>query len=270
MLNTLANHGYLPHNGQNITYNITRNALYSALNIAEDLAEYLFKEAITTNPEDNATEFSLHQLTTHNILEHDASLRYVWISTFPSPFLKASKTDLSYPCSRIDAYFGDAGPFNQTIYEQTRSYWTTEIITLQQAADARLARLNESKTIDPNYTLSELGENFSYGESAGYLIVLGNKTTNTVPRKWVEYLFGKIHCQSFHWSRSRLANGGILPENERLPNAEGWFRRTESITFDDLDWSIMEIMEASGVDVGGNGTESKKRKRGGMHTPFYL
>lgn len=79
MLNTLANHGYLPHDGKDITENITINALGTALNIDAEISHFLFQEAITTNPTENATTFSLDDLVRHNILEHDASLRYVRI-----------------------------------------------------------------------------------------------------------------------------------------------------------------------------------------------
>lgn len=77
MLNTLANHGYLPHSGKNISENDTIQALGSALNIDKDLAQFLFQEALTTSPISNSTTFSLNDLSRHNILEHDASLRLV-------------------------------------------------------------------------------------------------------------------------------------------------------------------------------------------------
>lgn len=77
MLNTLANHGFLPHNGKDITRKQTQDALSKALNIENDLASFLFDFAITTNPKANASTFSLNDLGNHNILEHDASLRYV-------------------------------------------------------------------------------------------------------------------------------------------------------------------------------------------------
>ena len=76
MLNTLANHGFLPHDGQDITREVTENALFDALNINKTLGGFLFDFALTTNPEKNATTFSLNDLGNHNILEHDASLRY--------------------------------------------------------------------------------------------------------------------------------------------------------------------------------------------------
>jgi hypothetical protein len=76
MLNTLANHGYLPRDGKNIDLNTTINALGTALNIDEELSTFLYDEAITTNPAyPNVTSFSLDNLVRHNILEHDASLR---------------------------------------------------------------------------------------------------------------------------------------------------------------------------------------------------
>lgn len=74
MLNTLANHAYLPHSGKNITLDDAIYALDAALNINDDVSRNLFSFAVTTNPEANATSFSLENLGRHNILEHDASL----------------------------------------------------------------------------------------------------------------------------------------------------------------------------------------------------
>ena len=76
MLNTLANHGFLPHDGKDLSENVTINALETVLNIDPVLGTFLFRKALTTNPVANATTFSLDDLSRHNILEHDASLRY--------------------------------------------------------------------------------------------------------------------------------------------------------------------------------------------------
>lgn len=75
MLNTLANHGFLPHSGKGITANKTIDALFNALNIEKDLGQLLFNFAATTNPTPNATYFDLDHLSRHNVLEHDGSLR---------------------------------------------------------------------------------------------------------------------------------------------------------------------------------------------------
>ena len=75
MLNTLANHAFLPRSGKDISLDTTVSALDQALNINANVSRNLFRFALTTNPEGNATGvFSLHDLGTHNILEHDASL----------------------------------------------------------------------------------------------------------------------------------------------------------------------------------------------------
>lgn len=73
-LNTFANHGFLPRNGKHITQKTLVDGLFNAVHFDKTATEFLFEFAITTNPEPNATWFSLDHLTRHNILEHDASL----------------------------------------------------------------------------------------------------------------------------------------------------------------------------------------------------
>jgi hypothetical protein len=75
MLNSLANHKFLPHDGRNFTLDKVTDALKTALNISEEIGSLLNDFALTTNP--NATTWGLDTLSKHNILEHDASLRYV-------------------------------------------------------------------------------------------------------------------------------------------------------------------------------------------------
>lgn len=165
MLNALANHAFLPHDGQNITQNMTTFALDAALNIPPQFGALLHTAAVRTNPTGNVTNtFSLDNLGRHNILEHDASL------------------------SRQDAFFGNNLVFNQTVFNETRSHWQ-ETIDVPQAATARLSRIQTSNTTNPTFGFTRIGQQFSVGESAAYIIVLGNKTTRTANRTVVEYLF---------------------------------------------------------------------------------
>lgn len=76
MLNTLANHGYLPRNGRAISKEVAIKVLDDILNWDETVVGPLYDFAQPTNPAPNATTINLKELTTHNILEHDASLRY--------------------------------------------------------------------------------------------------------------------------------------------------------------------------------------------------
>lgn len=137
------------------------------MNIPPEFGKLLHKAAVRTNPNGNVTNsFNLDHLARHNILEHDASL------------------------SRQDAAFGDNIAFNGGVFNETRANWQ-DTIDIQQAAKARLARVNTSNMTNPAFGFTKIGEQFSVGESAAYLIVLGNKTTRTANRTVVEYLFGR-------------------------------------------------------------------------------
>ena len=59
MMNTLANHGYIPHDGRKITEQVVIDAMGAALNFDPALAVVMFEQAIIASPEPNATYFSL-------------------------------------------------------------------------------------------------------------------------------------------------------------------------------------------------------------------
>lgn len=67
-LNSLANHGYLPRNGQNISHAELSHALVSVFNLDPKLAGFLIGSQISPNP------FDLDYLSTHDVTEHDVSL----------------------------------------------------------------------------------------------------------------------------------------------------------------------------------------------------
>ncbi|KAI1105729.1 Cloroperoxidase [Jackrogersella minutella] len=219
MLNTLANHGFLPHSGKGITVNKTIDALLSALNIEPAVSEELFTFAATTNPTPNATFFDLDNLSRHNILEHDGSL------------------------SRQDAYFGANDVFNATVFNQTKSYWTGDVIDIQMAANARVARLMTSNLTNPEYSLSDLGAAFSVGESAAYIAILGDKVSGTVPKTYVEYLF----------------------ENERLPYELGFKKPSIPFVSNDLGDMMGRIRAAESFPQ----VPGKVYKRSGARCPYH-
>lgn len=59
MMNTLANHGFLPRDGKDLTRDTVVTALGSALNFNQSLSSLMFDMAIIANPEPNATFFTL-------------------------------------------------------------------------------------------------------------------------------------------------------------------------------------------------------------------
>ncbi|KAF2643143.1 Cloroperoxidase, partial [Massarina eburnea CBS 473.64] len=187
MLNTLANHAFLPHDGKNITKPVVVKALGDGLSFNQSLAELMFEMATIANPEPNATFFTLDMLNRHNVLEHDGSL------------------------SRTDAYFGSNHIFNQTVYDQSRKYWTAETVTVDMLANSKIARQLESKAFNPEYRFTANVENFSLGELIAPIVAFGSFETATVPRDLMQYFF----------------------ENERFPTELGWTKK-DSVTLGDI------------------------------------
>ncbi|KAI2464906.1 Cloroperoxidase [Annulohypoxylon bovei var. microspora] len=165
MLNTLANHGFLPRDGKNLTLEATVNGLAEGLNFNTSLATVMFHVATTANPTPNATFFTLDQLNVHNVLEHDGSL------------------------SRSDAFFGNNHVFNESIFEQTIQYWTDPIIDINMLANGRMARVLTSKAFNPNFTFTSTMNDFSFGEVIAPIVAFGDLDTAMVNRTLVEYFF---------------------------------------------------------------------------------
>ena len=76
MLNTLANHGFLPRNGRNITKENFNDAQVRALNTSPDLATKTTNamSAKLGSPKNASSTFDLEDFAAHDRTEHDASL----------------------------------------------------------------------------------------------------------------------------------------------------------------------------------------------------
>ncbi|KZV77997.1 Cloroperoxidase, partial [Exidia glandulosa HHB12029] len=72
LLNALANENIMPHTGQNIPIALLNQTMREVLNLGADLTDALVGGA-QQFADDNGT-INLHDLATHNVLEHDASL----------------------------------------------------------------------------------------------------------------------------------------------------------------------------------------------------
>lgn len=59
MLNTLSNHGFLPHDGRDLTREVVVNGLAAGLNFNTSLGNLMFEMALIANPSPNATYFTL-------------------------------------------------------------------------------------------------------------------------------------------------------------------------------------------------------------------
>ncbi|KAL4757798.1 peroxidase family protein [Aspergillus foveolatus] len=200
-LNTLANHGYLPRNGKEITLDILKEGMLEGFNIEHGDAVLLFFQAIRTSPIPFSDRFDLADIGRHGILEHDISL------------------------SRSDAYFADPKPFNETVWAETMSYFTTPMITVEQLAKARMGRLATSKKTNPEFELSWLADGFSWGECASFFEIMADGTTGTVDTRYIDYWF----------------------RNERMPTELGWQRRNVTMKGSERIKYSQLLMEAAGV-----------------------
>jgi hypothetical protein len=169
-LNSLANHGILPHSGKGITVPILIKALAEGYNVGADFATAIGSLGLLSSPAPLLGSFDLDNLDEHNFPgEHDASL------------------------SRQDYYFGDNHSFNQTIWDSVLAFFPTgpnANITLEPAAKARYNRVLVESARDPSFTYTPYQYIFSYGDTALYLSIMGNPITGVAPRAWVEMFFG--------------------------------------------------------------------------------
>ncbi|KJZ72887.1 hypothetical protein HIM_07650 [Hirsutella minnesotensis 3608] len=182
MLNTLANHGYLPRNGSNIVREHVISAFSEALNFNPSVAMTLFPPAVVkvNNNNPNATHLSLNQLNAHNVVEHDASM------------------------SRSDDYFGNSHVFNQTVFDTTKAFWTSPVLDINMMASGRLARVEASNATNPTFHFPQLSVVTSLGESALLFMALGDADKVTVPKAYLEYFFENERLPyELGWSKSK-------------------------------------------------------------------
>lgn len=104
--------------------------------------------------------------------------------------------------SRRDAFHGHADAFDRGVFDETRRHWGHgDTVNVVNGVSAIVGRINTSKRTNPEFVLSELGEDFTLGETGAYIAILGDRTTLTVEKRRVEYLFGtfpgcRVCCNS--------------------------------------------------------------------------
>ncbi|EHK96198.1 putative sterigmatocystin biosynthesis peroxidase stcC [Glarea lozoyensis 74030] len=124
MVNTLANHGFLPRNGLNISMSDLVTAFNDSVNLASSATQLVGAKALTTSSTSNTT-FNLDDLDKHNIIEHDGSL------------------------SRADIFSGDNHSFNPAIWASVAAFFTEPTISIATSAAARKARLAAAAAVNP-------------------------------------------------------------------------------------------------------------------------
>lgn len=148
-LNTLANHGYIPRNGMGITPTILKNAVMEVFNIGSDLAAAL----VSGVPVSTTLDF----LSTHNFIEHDASMVHADIYYGADPM----NTDIDL----VNDLLGRADSSGQ--------------ISVSAVAAVRKDRLASCLSNNPTCSFGVTQSTIAYGESCTLLLGFGAKASDS-------------------------------------------------------------------------------------------
>lgn len=167
-LNSLANHGILPHDGKNYTIPVLVKALTEAVNVSPEFAATISLLGTFTAADPTKGSFDLTDLLNHNLFEHDASL------------------------SRADFEFGgDVQTFRPEIFaEFLKPFEGKEFVTLPDAATARYSRVQTERSRNPHFTYNVAHQITSYSETVFYFRTLVDPRTNQTPVEFVKIFFG--------------------------------------------------------------------------------
>ncbi|EKM77181.1 hypothetical protein AGABI1DRAFT_122208 [Agaricus bisporus var. burnettii JB137-S8] len=145
-LNTLASHGYLPHNGIATPAQII-NAVQEGFNMENSVARlvvyaaHLVDDVTGPSPQAPANAAGLN---THALFEGDASM------------------------TRADAFFGDNHSFNETLFDEFTAFsnrFGAGKYNLTVAAEYRFHRIQESIATNPNFSFVSSRFFTAYAES---------------------------------------------------------------------------------------------------------
>lgn len=199
-LNSLANHGFIHHDGRNMTIAHLTEGLAAGMNVGADFTTAIGSAGLLAAPLDQLVDpltayFNLDQLSQHNFpIEHDGSL------------------------SRQDAYFGNPQPFYQPSWDQVLNvYGGVQKTSIELASKAHYVRQQDSKARNPEWTYGPREFILSYGETALYLQTMSDPVSGVANLDYVRQLF----------------------EQEKLPYNLGWRPSTEPITLNTLGTMII-------------------------------
>ncbi|KAK8119806.1 uncharacterized protein PG998_004432 [Apiospora kogelbergensis] len=180
MLNSLANHGFLPRDGQNIDSQTATSVLQDALNF--DPAPFVgqIRGVMAVSSTGRNGTFNLVDLN-QKPFEHDASL------------------------SRNEASSGDSLHFDPKVWAQTASHFRNrDVISIEMAARARADRVATASKTNPDFNLTEAQVSTTYAESGLYLLAFGDKTNGNARTDWVRSFFEQERLPyNQGWSKPR-------------------------------------------------------------------
>ncbi|KAJ7088816.1 Peroxidase, family 2-domain-containing protein [Mycena belliarum] len=169
-LNTLANHGYIPRSGVDITFRQIMDGAKEAYNADWSSILTAVKLGLLSGDDLNsADKINLGALRLHNLIEHDASL---------------SRQDLGD--GKGDNVRFSEERFSATIANKNPG---VDFYNVSSAGEAMRDALAHSIATNPLVVNTPKELVVRHGESAFYLSVLGDPITGVAPKKFVNVFF---------------------------------------------------------------------------------
>lgn len=203
MLNTFANHGYLPRDGRNITRDDFNNAQMSALNFDPNLASTTTNAMVVKlgSPKNSSASFSLADFDAHNFTEHDASL------------------------TRLDIIQGSTSDVQPSMIDMLLNDSSLSSLNISSIGYSRARREAESVSIG-SPTLSDAFTSFAQLEASFILVVFGVGSANNTDA------IAAPKTQVREWLN-----------NEQFPTDQGFVKSQTTLTLDLQQSLIASIKE---------------------------
>ncbi|CAG8588051.1 23359_t:CDS:2 [Gigaspora margarita] len=164
VLNTLANHGYLPRSGENISKSHFVKGLQEGLNVSSVLATILTYFGFFRIDKFFAKTINLDDLNQHNKIEHDVSL------------------------SRKDFYFGDNHTIDPELIDLLLNQNIDGKMNQESFAKIHWIRVNNSKEFNPTLSYTAERKMQSAGEPILILKIIGANTNHEIDVENLEIL----------------------------------------------------------------------------------
>ncbi|CAG8462472.1 Chloroperoxidase [Gigaspora rosea] len=164
VLNALANHGYLPRSGENISKGQLSKGLKEGLNISSVLATILTYFSFFRIDKLFAKTLNLDDLNQHNKIEHDVSL------------------------TRKDFYFGDNHTIDPELIDLLLNQNIDGKMNQESFSKIHWIRFNHSKEFNPTFSYTIERKLESAGESILILRIIGANTNHEIDVEKLEVL----------------------------------------------------------------------------------
>ncbi|KAK5656903.1 hypothetical protein OQA88_4454 [Cercophora sp. LCS_1] len=195
MLNALANHGYLPRDGKNISLTRLVSGFKESINLAPDATLIVGIKALQASSTGNFFTLNLDDLNKHGVIEHDGSL------------------------TRHDFHSGNNHTFSPELFAAFIAHFPGELISIEAAARARKDRLVVAEKTNPEFKMSSDDTRFSFIETASYLMVFAKGVNGEAKTEWVRKWFEDERLPYEEgWKRSekQLGVGDLLAIQKKV------------------------------------------------------